>query len=272
MSEKNLIYKSNALVQAAYSLSITEQKLLLSAITQVRRDSEITDEVLYEVAANTLSDMDGFSASNEYKILRQAAKRLYDRSITVTERPNGENEALQIEEKQFRWVQEIHYFKDQGVVRLRFSKPILPYLTELTGAFTKYKLQHVSAMRSSYGIRLYELLVQWRTSGEREIEIDWLRRQWELTKKYSSIRDLKKRVIEPAIADVNTHSDLWVKWGQRKTGRRVTHLQFKFGPKVEKKAVTNRQPTKAAIEAAARPGETYEDAALRMMEAQRRKA
>jgi plasmid replication initiation protein len=77
-----------------------------------------------------------------------------------------------------------------------------------------------------------------------------------LDDKYSSIRDLKKRVIEPAVADVNGHSDLWVKWGQRKTGRRVTHLQFQFGPKEDKKAV--KRLTRAQIEAAAKPGETYE--------------
>ena len=78
----------------------------------------------------------------------------------------------------------------------------------------------------------------------------------ELETKYKAIKDFKKYVIEPAIADVNDHSDLWVKQGQRKTGRRVTHLQFQFGPKEDKKAV--KRLTRAQIEAAAKPGETYE--------------
>jgi plasmid replication initiation protein len=111
-------------------------------------------------------------------------------------------------------------------------------------------------MTSRYGIRLYELLIQWRSTGERELELDWLRAAWELETKYKAIKDFKKYVIEPALADVNGHSDLWVKWGQRKTGRRVTHLQFQFGPKEGKKAV--KRLTRDQIEAAAKPGETYE--------------
>ncbi|TXK93905.1 replication protein RepB, partial [Methylococcaceae bacterium HT1] len=54
-------------------------------------------------------------------------------------------------------------------------------------------------------------------------------------------RGLKRRVIEPAIAEINEHSNLWVKYGQRKSGRTVTHFQFQFGvkdqPKQRKKLI-----------------------------------
>ena len=56
---EELIVKSNALIQAAYSLTLSEQKIILSAITQVRRDESVTDEKLYTVTANALSDMSG---------------------------------------------------------------------------------------------------------------------------------------------------------------------------------------------------------------------
>jgi plasmid replication initiation protein len=137
----------------------------------------------------------------------------------------------------------------------------LPYLNQLSSHFFEYRLQAVAGMTSSYGVRLYEFFMQWQGSGERELTIDWLRQQWELTNKYPSIKDFKKYVIEPAVADVNGHSDLWVKWGQRKTGRRVTHLQFQFGPKRDKMAVkiTNDQ-----IAAQARPGETWDQAKARL--------
>jgi plasmid replication initiation protein len=50
---------------------------------------------------------------------------------------------------------------------------------------------------SSYSIRLYEMLIQWKSVGSTEIEVDELRQLWVLENKYPAMCDLKKRVIEP---------------------------------------------------------------------------
>lgn len=257
----DLIVKSNALIQAAYSLTLSEQKVILAAITQVRRDETVTDEKLYTVTANALSDMSGFKAKNEYTTLKEAIEKLWERTLTVHEKPNGKGPASATKRK-MRWVQEAIYIDDEGSVQLRFTKPILPYLTVLSSEFSKYKLQHVANMTSRYGIRLYELLIQWRRKGERELGLEWLRQTWELEEKYKAIKDFKKYVIEPAVADVNNHSDLWVTWGQRKTGRNVTHLQFQFGEKEENKKSGKLSDTE--IKRLARPGESWDQAVARL--------
>ena len=247
-----LVVKANALANAAYTLTVAEQKIILSAITQVRRDEAVTDEVMYSISANALADMGGFAAKHEYRSLKAATERFFNRYLTVHSEPNDGGRRV----RKLRWIQTADYIEAQGRVEIRFSKDVLPYLNQLSSHFFEYRLQAVAGMTSSYGVRLYEFFMQWQGSGERELTIDWLRQQWELTNKYPSIKDFKKYVIEPAVADVNEHSDLWAKWGQRKTGRRVTHLQFQFGPKEDKKAV--KRLTRAQIEAAAKPGETYE--------------
>jgi plasmid replication initiation protein len=119
--------------------------------------------------------------------------------------------------------------------------------------------------------------MQWRSTGKREIEIDWLKKQFQIEQLYPEMCDLKKRVIDPAIKDINTHSNYEVSWTQRKTGRRVTHLTFTFEEKkpvvelpVKPKRVkkvkeeTVQGISKAEIEKQARPGESYEQAALRI--------
>jgi plasmid replication initiation protein len=102
-------------------------------------------------------------------------------------------------------------------------------------------------MTCIYAIRLYELLMQWKTTGKREIEIDWLKKQFEIEDKYAAIKDLKKRIIDPAVKDINEHSNFNVVWEQRKTGRRVTHLTFTFAEKQPLK------PKKAKTTAKAKP-------------------
>ncbi|HCW08179.1 MAG TPA: replication initiation protein, partial [Cytophagales bacterium] len=79
----------------------------------------------------------------------------------------------------------------------------MPYLSKLEGTFTKYELKHIGNMSSIYGIRFYELLMQWKTAGKREIEINWLKKQFQIEDKYAAIKDLKKYVIDPAIKDIN---------------------------------------------------------------------
>ncbi|MGG6549489.1 UNVERIFIED_CONTAM: replication initiation protein, partial [Prevotella sp. 15_C9] len=64
---------------------------------------------------------------------------------------------------------------------------MLPYLTELTKQFTKYALADVAKMDSTHAIRLYELLMQWDSIGQREIEIDQLRKWFQLEGRYPSI-------------------------------------------------------------------------------------
>ncbi|CAK0752081.1 hypothetical protein CCP3SC1_2030001 [Gammaproteobacteria bacterium] len=86
-------------------------------------------------------------------------------------------------------------------------------------------------MTSAHAIRLYELLIQWGSIGKREIELKFSREALMLKNQYPSIKDLKQRVIDVGVEQINQHSDLTVEYTQRKTGRTVTHLTFRFGPK-----------------------------------------
>jgi plasmid replication initiation protein len=107
-------------------------------------------------------------------------------------------------------------------------------------------------MTSIYAIRLYELLAQWQSVGKREIELDWLKEQFEITDQYTNMCDFKKRVLDPAVKDINEHSNFQVSWTQRKTGRQVTHLTFKFS---EKQPLTPKKPKKPATTSTTKPAE-----------------
>jgi len=288
-----LVYKSNALVQASYRLSVYEQRIILGCIAQVRRDKPLTDQQLYTVSAQQIADMTGTSLGTAYQNLKAASERLYRREVTLHEAPNGKG-CDRGKVRLTRWVQTVEYREAEGLVALRFGTDMVPYLSQLTEQFTRYALTDVARMDSAYAIRLYELLCQWRDAGEREVSIDWLRDALYLDGKYPAIKDFKKRVIEPAVEQINEHSPLWVKWDQRKTGRRVSHLIFTFGEKLkqsEESADKQRKPkpTKggkkgqggaqgaiygipmSVIESRAQPGESAEDVALRLLEEARKR-
>lgn len=277
------MYKANALVEASYRLSLYEQRIVLACITQVRRDEPLTDQQLYTVSAQQIADMAGIGLKTAYRHLKEASERLFDRRVTLHEAPNGKGSG---KIRLTRWVQTVEYREAEGMVALRFGTDMVPYLSQLTAQFTRYALEDVAKMTSAHAIRLYELLSQWRETGEREVSIEWLREALQLEDRYDRIPDLKRWVLLPAVEQINKHSPLWVKWTQRKTGRRVSHLIFTFGEKPSKSPVKakNTKPngsankrhksasgaiygiSRSTIEANARIGESYEDAALRLLE------
>ena len=283
------VYKSNALVEASYRLTPAEQRIVLCCISQVRRDKTLTDEVMYRVSVADYAALVGTDSHSTYKEVADAALRLKRREVWLREFPNGDGQRPRT--LVTGWVQSIAYIESEGHIELRFTKDMLPYLTQLSERFTRYALSDVAKMTSSHAIRLYELLCQWRDAGKREVAIEWLRDSFQLGDKYPALKDFKRRVIEPAVAQINEHSPLWVKWDQRKTGRRVSHLAFTFGEKDQKATQKPRRGNAkgragskapsasgsiygipmAVIEAHASPGESHEDAALRILEERKSK-
>lgn len=256
----DLVVKANALIEAGHRLSLSEQRIVLSAIAQIRRDEKPDSEQWYTVTANALADVTGLSAKRAYEQLADAVENLWRREIVVRGGPNGAAKTTKKSRvMKTRWVQAVEYVPGEGTVRVMFAAPVVPYLTQLKEQFTKYELKFVAPMRSRFGPRLYELLVQWRQQGEREIAIDDLQSTWGTD--YDRVFDLKRRVIESAVKDVNKHSDLDVKVGYRKTGRRVTHVQFRFSPKKPNKP----KLTPSKIQALARPHETYNQVQERLI-------
>jgi len=276
--DRQLVVKSNHIIEASYRLSVAEQRVILSAISQVRRDQQVTDEVLYSVTAAEIAQLCDTDQRTAYRDLQAAAERLQTRRVTLILEPDG----ITIRSKRRRvtcWVQSVDYIDQEGRIELRFGKDILPYLTGLQREFTRYALSDVAKMTSAYGIRLYELLMQWGERGEREIALEDLRRWLQIEDRYPSIKDFKRWVLDPAVQQINERSPLSLAWTQRKTGRRVSHLLFTFSPKkpvkpprqVSAKPVAQRKRrglSDAEIAAKALPGESWEAARARLNQLQ----
>ncbi|MHA3099291.1 replication initiation protein RepM [Acinetobacter brisouii] len=231
LSKKELIVKSNQVIEASYQLSSTEQRIVLAAISKISRDEEITDDEIYRVTVDDLRNL-GVHEKTAYRDLKDGVNRLYDRSINL---------AIDDESIKMRWVQSIRFLESKSVVGLRFSKEILPFISNLSREFTKYSLSDIAGMNSAYAIRIYELLSQYRSIGKREIAVENLRTMLELGKRYPLFADLKRWVIDTAVDQINEYSPLEVKYEQKKTGRKVTHILFSFKEKSKSISHQNEQ-------------------------------
>ena len=241
---KELIVKDNALINASYNLDLVEQRLILLAIVEARESGKgINANDPLTVHAESYINHFSVHRNTAYQALKDACKDLFARQFSYQEqRPKG------VANITSRWVSQIAYVDNSATVELIFAPAIIPLVTRLEEQFTSYELKQVSGLSSAHAIRLYELLIAWRSTGKTPvIELsDFRQKLGVLETEYNRMHDFKKRVLDPAIKQINEHTDITVKVEQHKKGRSVSGFSFKFKqkqqPKIEKPIDPKRDP------------------------------
>ena len=231
-----LIVKDNSLMQASYTLDMVEQRLILLAIAKARETGHgITENSLLEVHANSYINTFHVEKHTAYTVLKDASKSLFDRYVTYHDvnPKTGKDRSFHC-----RWVDKIGYEPNSGIVFLRFTQDIVPLVTRLEENFTKYELQQVARLTSAYAIRLYELLIQWRSAGKTPIfDLQIFRQQLGVeVNQYKTMSNFKTYVLDFALKQVNEWTDITAQYEQHKTGRIISGFSFKFRQKKPKKS------------------------------------
>ena len=234
----NLIVKSNQVVEAGYELTTNEQRLILLGISKIPKEQDINPYFGYEVTAQEFATAYNIHPKTAYRELREASNKLYERSIII----RNEQQTMKL-----RWASSIiadnpyptDVFPDEHWKRvvIFFNPQILPYLSNLKANFTQYLQSDISDVSGAYTIRFYELICQYRTIGKREVSIQDLRFILNIGDKYPLFYDFKKRVIEPAIKEINEKTPMQISYEQKKKGKTIVGivLNFKEKPKKESK-------------------------------------
>lgn len=272
MQKTDLVVKSNKLVEASYRLDLVEQRIILAAIVAAREEQKGLGDDYVTLDVKRFQTTFNMGDGTVYQQLKEAMDTLFKRHVVIRDiHPESGHERV----TKVRWISSASYIDGAGMIQLRFAQDMVPYITRLEGAFTQFRLEKIGSMSSAHAVRLYELLVQYLAVGEREVEVAWLKETLELGKDYPRLFDFKKWVLDVAVGQINEHSDIRVSYTQRKTGRAVTHLIFAIKtadaplvkPKTkQKKPIVNR----SYVETHAKPGESYDAAYRRLLDASKK--
>jgi plasmid replication initiation protein len=279
MRKIDLIVKDNALIDASYSLDVTEQRLILLSIIEARETGRgITADGFLEIHASSYMNQFKVEKHAAYEALSNACKSLFRRYFTYqdTEPKTGKSRLVES-----RWVSKVAYIKDAAMVQICFAPDVIPLITRLESNFTSYEIQQISSLSSAYAIRLYELLIKWRSLGQTPlINIADFRKQLGVgIDEYQRMGAFKERVLNLAMQQINEHTDILINYEQQKAGRVITGFTFSFTQKKQSKDVTPQtqkakpKPTedlntllhdKKFLEKHARAGESWEDVRSRL--------
>lgn len=218
MSNDLTISKANTFVEASYSMTLDEMRVL--SLTLGVFNPENPKRGFDLTVADFCKHFPDVNPEIAYVQVQKAIRKISSRWMTL------QNDDKILHEVAF--VTDRIYFKKEGRFYIEFHEKLLPYIAHLKRKYTEYQLVNIGAFNSTHAIRLYELCSQYRDTGWRQTSIEDLKDWLQVTNKYSLYADFRKRVIEPAINEINAKSDLLVDAEPIKRGRTITALKFKI--------------------------------------------
>ena len=225
----DLVVKSNKLVQALQTLTLSESRLLQLAIVDARETGQglSTDEPL-ELSAIRYAKAFNVSPDAAYLALIEAEDSLFKRQFTITNEDGSLTKS--------RWIQDANYRKGEGRILVTLTRVVIEHVTKIDGFeqyFTSYHLRKTSEFKSVYAVRLYELLMQWKSIGKTPLfELNKFRSQLGIgVNEYTRMEAFKRRVLDIAIDQINEFSDINLKYEQHKKGRSISGFSFSFKQK-----------------------------------------
>lgn len=231
-----VIKKSNNLIESRYKFDIWETRFFLSVLAQIRKDDD--DFQRYRLWYKDVIKTFGLKSGDSYASLRDAARSLMSKSFFVSYEKDGV-----MREQQYHILREIDVMKEgessesNEYIDVTVEQKMRPLLLELQKNFTTYDLQNIVKL-NVYPIRVYELLKQYETIGQRKLGVEEMKVMFEVTDKYKAFGDFYRWVVKPAVSEINKHTDLTITEVERiKEGRRVVALRFRFAGKKKKKSI-----------------------------------
>ena len=240
----DLIVKDNALMNASYNLDLVEQRLILLAILEARESGKgINANDPLTVHAESYINQFGVARQTAYQALKDACKDLFARQFSYQEK--RERGRANITSRQ---VSQIAYIDETATVEVIFAPAVVPLITRLEEQFSKYDIEQISSLSSAYAVRLYELLICWRTTGKTPVIdlTEFRKRIGVLDTEYQRMDVFKRGVLELALKQVNEHTDITATYEQHKKGRVITGFSFKFKQKKPKQAEIATETPKTA--------------------------
>lgn len=215
IKENNIVSKSNTLIEANSRLNLVEQKMLLCLASNIEPNDR--DFKTYTFPIKQFHDLLGLNGSTKYTELSKITKELLSKVIEI----RAGEELIQVS-----WLSAAIYNRNKGTIDMRFDPLLKPFLLELSSKFTSYRLANVVKLKSTYAIRIYELLKQYEDLRERTISLENLRYYLDAMDVYPNYANFKQRVLKPSQKELNQKTDISFEFEEIKLGRKVQKIRF----------------------------------------------
>lgn len=222
----NYVVQANNLIGGKQALKLNSAKLIRSAIMQVVREDEELKP--YIITVKGLSELLGVPASNIYRDIEDITDDIIRNPVYVREERDGKTVGF----IKIPWVTRCEYVSDTGIA-LKLNEELKPFLLNLKEHYTQYTLQEVLAMKSVYGIRIFEMIqskIMSRVIPKEgvtvKVPVQEIRECCDCEEKYPAFGNFKAKVLDRAVKEINRVTMFRVSYSYIKSGRSVVAIEF----------------------------------------------
>lgn len=212
----NTVKKSNAICRARWSPeNIYEPRIVSILASKIQKDDEDFKE--YEIpVAELFADVYG---GKDYKTIKKTLESLISRTISILEDGNFTVYSLFAKGS---------YLTKENTIRIKINSEIKHHFLELKKIhYTKYNLMEFLTLSSTYSQRLFEFLKSWENCQSTQIAVEELHSILGVQEVYKkNFFDFKRRVLDPALKEINKKTSLEYSWKPLKFKNKVTQIIF----------------------------------------------
>ena len=214
------VVKGNEIIQKArYDLGLAEIKAFSFIVSKIKPTDKIFCE--YSFTINEYCKVLGIETNNGKNIqnIKKSLIQLVDKSFFLTLEDGTETS--------ISWLNKVWIDKGSGKIRVRLDEDLQQYITGLYNNYTQYELLCTLPMRSTYSIRIYELLKSYAYAKKHTFRVDDLKKLL-VCEHYERFPDFRRKVIEKAVTEINKYTDIEVDWIPIKKGKKVIEIEFQI--------------------------------------------
>lgn len=216
---KEFSVMQNRMIEAWNSMNIDEKRIFVLASPLVRL-ANVSEQTCFSITAKDYADACDISVSSAYHQLKDAADALRGRYFSYI---NTKGKRVSV-----HWVIRIEY--SEAEISFYFPDEVLYMLSifDKEHPYTRFDIKTALSLRGAHALHFYQLLKQYELIGFREFTIEEFRNTFELKDKYKLFNNLRVRVIEPSIDEINQRTDLKITYIPITKGRKIIALRFEI--------------------------------------------
>lgn len=217
LNEKNIVMKNNIIIKAKYNISTLENRVFLMLLYKLQRNTE--DIIKCEISHDEFKSIIKKKQASSVDSISNLLVNLRKQSIYFKDEEGwGE----------YGFINGFKYIKSRKTFKIEASKEIHNYIRNyLETGYTPINLAIFFGLINPNAQRFYDLLRLW--SGTKSIinyKIDELKELLMVEGKYERYNDFKRRIIVPAVKELNKTGCFEIDFKENKVGRKVDSIDF----------------------------------------------
>lgn len=224
-TNNSMVVSNDFILHSISNLTLNESKLLQLIITQCRKGDK--EFYTFSLKAKDFANLLDIDPHDMRRNLRTMTRHIMQEVLEIENPKTGDW-------LQFHWTDECQY--KTGVVTIKISDRLAPYMLDLSREFTRIKLEELLPFRSRHATKIYQVLVanigiQKDNPHADEysivnVNMDTLRLITNTKDKYPRFNNFNTRVLIPAVNEINQVSKYHVIATPYRTGHAVSGIEF----------------------------------------------